>query len=273
MKKILFILFCLFGFQCFSQEVPNLTTEQNEIKDLVWNKWDTKNFIILSLDYNQGIYLKNNIEKIKESIFEKWNFRNVEFTTECKVICVKNKGLLNKLFKIEEPRAEVRIDKEGKISLSALWFFLDENNNFPEDKLAEVCFSYLEQDSNKKMSLFLKKGMSALSEDVGEIKDRLLNENILNIDSNSLINVNIEIFEKLSQQDRDKFVNQSSSLILLFRKEYGRDNLNNYIDKNELGSFGIKNTKELNEIINRYNRYLLDDLKEGKVPSDYLKIK
>ena len=270
-KNILFVLFCFLCFSSNAQDIPSLTSEQNEIKDLVWNKWDTKNFIILSLDYDKGIYLKNNIEKIKDSIFEKWNFRNIDFSSECKIICVKNKELLNKLFKIEKPRMEVRIDKEGKISLSALWFYLEDNSDFPKDKLAEICISYLEQDSNKQMPLYLKKGICLLSEDAEEIKNNLSNDNILNVDINNLLKTNNEIFDKFSEEEREKFTNQSSSLVLLFRNEYGADNLHDYINRNNLDSFGIKNIDELNKIINRYNGHLLEDLKKEKVPIDYLK--
>lgn len=265
MKKALLIFLLLFSIdsKSFSQE--------NDISGLVWNKWDTENFIILSLDYNQGVYLKNNIENIKKSIFEKWNLKNVKFSSDCKILCVNNKSLLKKLFKIDEPKAEIRYDKDGKIYLTALWFFMDDKKDFPKDKLAEICLSYLEKSVDKQMPLYLKKGMSSLSGNLDNIKQNL-NDNILEIDTNKLFSVTLESFDKLSVAEKIKFINQSSSLVLLFRKEYGRDNFNNFLNKNQLSSFGIKDNNELNKIITRYNKYLIKDLMEKKVPDTYLEI-
>ena len=53
-------------FKVSNDDLPGIKTAiPEDIKDLVWNKWETPNFIILSIDEDQGRYLAENIESIK----------------------------------------------------------------------------------------------------------------------------------------------------------------------------------------------------------------
>ena len=69
-----------------------------DLKNLVWNKWDTDNFTILSLDQSQGKYLHENIESMKTWILRRWGIsEKLQFSAECKIMCVPTKELMKKL--------------------------------------------------------------------------------------------------------------------------------------------------------------------------------
>ena len=78
MKNFIFILFFFIPAVVLAQTQPD--------SDLKWHRWTTDNFVILSIDKNQGDYLFNNIEKIKEMSVSKWGVANSVFDNRCKII-------------------------------------------------------------------------------------------------------------------------------------------------------------------------------------------
>lgn len=277
MKKFLILICFIYSNICFSQDNSNFDLEQiaiktqdNELKDLVWNKWQTKNFIILSIDKTQGLYLKNNIERIKIQTLSKWGFEDINFTTECKLLCVPNEDLLKKLFKLDSAYSEIRKDKD-KINLTALWFVFNNDIDLSQ-KITDICLSELEQNNNINLPLFCKVGMIKLNQDFTNVKKDLNNKNLIKINSKDLLNKKVDDLSKVSKENLDIFEKQSAVAVLLFRKEYGQDNFLNYIKTNDLKSFGIKNIEELDKILNRYSKNLITDLEDNKVPQEYIEI-
>ena len=61
MCNLLFVFALLLGFDPPAIEDPL-------IKNLVWNRYITTNFTILSIDNDQGYWMKNNLEDIKSII-------------------------------------------------------------------------------------------------------------------------------------------------------------------------------------------------------------
>ena len=107
----------------------SVSSVPEEFKDLVWNKWDTENFVVLSISEQQGIYLKDNIENTKNSLLKSWGMKDFDFSTKCKLVCVSDKEMLDKLFKKQDFHMEVRKNPDGKIEASVIWFYLDDTNN------------------------------------------------------------------------------------------------------------------------------------------------
>lgn len=242
--------------QTVQKQVSSSSKTPDEFKDLVWNKWDTENFIILSIDKNQGYKLKNEIEEIKSWILDRWGFDDVNFNSDCKVILVSNRDLFKKLFKLETPRCEVRKDGD-KISLSAIWISNEDLNKLPY-VLSEVCFSEIEQQYKRTLPVHIKKGMSYLNKDASELSE--------------LKNASIFTYEKLiSEKSPDE--KQCAILCLLFRKEYGQDNFLKYAADEDLNNFSIKSKENIESILNRYYNNIISDLQENKVPQSYLDVK
>lgn len=248
-----------------SQKTQKTQTELPEkYKDLVWNKLDTKNFIILSIDKNQGNIIKSNIENLKSNIVSKWGLVDFDFSVPCKIICVTNKDLLLDLFKVDVIHYETRKEQNGKIILNAIWLYYDEFKNI-EYSLSNVCFDELENIRNKKIPPYIKKGMCYLSKDISVIKKELSDLDSPEINFPQLVSEkeeNIKNYEK-----------QSAIACLLFRKEFGQTNFINYLNNNDLSNFGSNDAKIINDILNRYYKNLKSDLQENKVPNSYLNIR
>ncbi len=270
MNKIIFSFLCFFGTFSFAQEIsvpsPVVAIEAapdlpDDLKGLVWNKWDTDNFIIISIDKNQGLYLKNNLEKIKSHLLSSWGFKDFRFTGECKIVCVSDKKLLKRIFRLDSPRFEIKQNENGKTSY-AIWFSLDDNN-IPTSELMQLCLFQLENYYKHDFLLFCEKGISFLSNS-SNIKKRLL--------SNKLSSISFEDLLKENKEDPD-FDIKSAVVCLLMCKEYGKNNFINYLKTKNTAEFGINDTNKFNQIINRYYKNLIDDLQNNRTPEDYLTIK
>lgn len=238
-----------------------------DLKGLVWNKWSTKNFIIISIDKNQGLFLKNNLDNIKKTLLNNWGIQDFNFKGDCKIVCVSDKKLLKRIFRLESPRFEIKENKDGELSCS-IWFSLEDKNELPIFELMEMTMFQLENFHKKTIPLFLKRGICSLSEKSSEIAKRILNNKIQKFDLEEIKNK-----EKIEKEEADIFDTQSTIICLLFRKEYGEENFLNYIKTNNLNEFGIKSLDKFEEIINRYYKNLIDDLEKDITPEDYLIIK
>ena len=63
------------------------TAADADLEGLRWNRYTTDNFVILSIDNNQGRWLYQNVEKIKQLSLTRWGFPQTseEFTQECRI--------------------------------------------------------------------------------------------------------------------------------------------------------------------------------------------
>ena len=264
MKAISFLFFVLFSFCLSAQETVTTPEISEDLKGLVWNKWDTENFIVLSIDKNQGLYIKNNIEDIKTLLLDKWGLPDVDFKGECKLICVSNKNLLKKIFRLDDSKVEIRRDQQGNVQLCVIWFCL-ENKEIPLDHLTTICLAQFEEKYDK-LPYFCKKGMPLLSKDVQDIKQKLISQDKLKFSLKDFFNV------KEDKSKSEAYKIQSALLCLLLRKEFGQDNFVNFLHSKSLSSFGFEDDIEFEKIVNKYYENIYNDLKENKVPNDYLEI-
>lgn len=274
--RLLFLFFALATVSAFAQEeVPQpmqVTTEPD--KNLVWNKWETENFIILSLDKSQGLYLKNNIENIKSSLLKDLGLEDVNFSSKCKLVAVPDREFMSKLFRIAGSHNEVRKNDSGDVSLCAIWL---ENDKIDEDlgfHIASICLN--ESVSNKNHRLFVQKGICFLCRPVEYIKKDL--KDLGQFDLNYLINMTQEKWKSLSTEEKDLFQKQSELVCLFFRKEFGKNRFKKFLYSNQkeediLSTYGFENDKQLNNTLNRYSSNLDKDIQADKTPDKYLKIK
>ena len=101
LRQISGLILCLFLCGSVSAQVFTPSSYQppanEDLKNLVWNKWNTNNFTILSIDQAQGEYLFNNLEAIKTWSLTRWGMSDLKYSAECRVFCVPNKNLMKKL--------------------------------------------------------------------------------------------------------------------------------------------------------------------------------
>lgn len=264
MKTISFLFFVLFSFSLLAQDTVTTPEISEDLKGLVWNKWDTENFIVLSIDKGQGLYIKNNVEDLKTLMLDKWGLPDVNFEGECKLICVSNKDLLKKIFRLDESKVEIRRDQQGNIKLCVIWFCL-ENKEIPLDHLTTICMAQFEEKHGK-LPYFCKKGIPLLNKSTQDVKQKFLSENNLKFSIKDFFSA------KEDKTKSESYRVQSALLCLLLRKEFGQDNFVHFLHSKSLSSFGFENDNEFEKIVNKYYENIYKDLKENKVPNNYLEI-
>jgi len=247
----------------FTNPFPTTTSSNvpDEFKDLVWNKWDTDNFIVLSISEQQGLYLKNNIERIKSSLLKNWGIKDFDLSKKCKLVCVSNEEMLDKLFKKQDFHSEVRKDSDGNIESNAIWFYLDDTNAMGKlnDKVLDICLSELSQKV-KSIPAFCRVGMCVLSKNSNQIKETILKGE----DANAS--------DLITSEKPELSEGPCAALCLMIRKEYGENNFLSYLLTGDLKSLGINDENQLDSIFNRYKDNLKKDLSNNLVPANYLKI-
>ena len=272
LNSILFLTLT-FGFQ--------QSLDDPEIKNLVWNRYITNNFTILSINDDQGYWMKNNIENIKSWCLTRWGLPDVKFSKECRVFCVPNSAMLKKLFNLDSSKMEIRT-KDGSLEITAMWLALDEKpSNLIPVQVSEIIFTEFEYANKFKFPLWAKKGMALMNSSIADIKNEFISlsdaknvvENILNMSQNQ--------FDKLTFDKKNQFIKQSAALILMIRKEFGEVKLHSFLKVSyQNGSLealqkvlGFSGYSDFEKTYLRYTNGLSKDISQKATPDSYLQIK
>jgi len=268
--RICVLLFVVFScvFTHANDIVYPTTSSKSDVdlkKNLVWNKWDTDNFIVLSIDKNQGIQLKSKADEIRLSFLSKWGLEGSIASLKCKIICTPDKDLLKELFGLDSSMYEVRTNSSGSPSLAAVWMHYASIDDLPFF-IANVAVHDLS------FSWFLKRGLPVFEKSPSFIRSRL--ENLSLVPLKKIFSTTREEWTKLSTQERETYDLNSFLLCLLLRKELGIVRFNQFVasDQSEesLGKIYGFTFSNLDETLKRYAHYLCSDIKEGKTPDEYL---
>lgn len=285
------LLFSIFAGQAYGQTISHYTlpypanmeastSANSDIQNLVWNKWDTKNFVILSLDKSQGEYLFNNIELMKEWSLHRWGVPGkFDFSAPCKILCVPNRSLMKKLFHLDRSYAEVRF-QDGKIKESVLWLVLDDLS--PAETipaaLTVVCLREFEQIYKQQIGFWAHRGMAVLNgtpnqikHDIGTLKEELQQDSEMFF-GKGLFETTEETWRTYDTEKKNLFDKESAVLCLLIRKEFGQDSFWKMATKDDLQILGFKDYAEFDTIFKKYVQNLVSDVSVNKTPISYLQI-
>lgn len=242
-------------------------------EDLVWNKWDTENFVILSIDKNQGLFLKDKIEDIKVKVCENFNLKNNSFPIKCKILCVPDNSSLKKLFSVDRSVYEVRYEEDKPI-VSAIWISF-EDLDLLDSFIYATCVSSGFSDKNYK--LFVQKGVfKILKEDPNMLKQNI--SKVQEISSDKVFNTTQTEWADFSSEEKENFENQSVVLCLLFRKEFGKNIFGKFLNSSQTEDslksvYGFDNFSVFDSTLVRYLKNIKQDIENKKTPNEYLKIK
>lgn len=257
------------------------------LKDLVWNRYTTKSFVIMSIDDAQGKWMSGNIELVKSWCLERWGFPDFQFTKECRVFCVPNKALLKKLFNLDESKAEIR-QTNGKIEISAMWLVLDDKPaRVIPPQLTKICFAEFEQKHNVTIPFFAKNGMALLNGTIPDIRGH-----IVSLGTTVQKDQPIFISEKMFAMTEDEYVKQtpenkkifdqqSVALCLLLRKEFGEAKLQGFLRMSVRNSpkdvlqvvYGFNSYAQFDQSYLRFMKDLSREVNQQRTPDSYLEIR
>lgn len=273
MKAIVFfIVLCSSVFaQDFTDIIPHQTTAPS--KDLVWNKWDTSNFIILSIDKPQGLEVKAQIEEIRSDFLSRWSLKKSNYSIPCKLICVPNQEFLFKFFNLKNPHSEVRYDTDGKVSLCAIWIDFERIENLPS-LVAQICLS--DNLKGETYPLVIQRGVPLLENSLDKIKTNI--SNLDNLDCESIFKVDKKSYQSFNPQEKELYDRRCCLMCLFFRREFGNDLFSKFLSKEQridvvFSTYGFKDNTQLSKIFNNYSKNITEDIERKKIPDKYLNIK
>lgn len=278
-------VFLLFVSCVYAQEeeiiIPSETvavSNKDDLKNLVWNRYTTENFTILSIENEQGKWLNYNIENIKSWCLKRWGIPNFKFQKECRIMVVPNKDLLKRLFNISESRYEVRKIKDD-LEVIAVWMVISSDDDlintvpYYVTSCSLIEFNYT---NNFKNDLCFINGISLLNESFSKIKNidkKDYHTKILN-----LLSVDENKYNKMSSEEKKDFDVESMLLCLMFKKEFGENKFLRFLTSNKTKEDSLRYIYRftISDFENSYNRYIKDfvsELNENKVPNSYLDVK
>jgi alpha-galactosidase/6-phospho-beta-glucosidase family protein len=266
----------------------HLSPDDDLIKDKVWNRWTTPNFVVCSLSDSHAKYLHDNLETIKTWLFQRWGLYDIDFKSECKLICVNDAELYKKLFQLETSSVEIRRNADGTIKESIIFLLLNDSpaKTVPM-ALTEVCLAEFEQRYEVKFGWWIHRGMAVLNGTVSNIKknisvqmDVLENENPTFF-SKTLLETTEETYKTFDLEKREMFDRVAMMFCLMLKKEFGTLKYQEVMQETAVGKtpekalqiiLGFKNYEDFNQSLKRYMKDLVEDIANNKTPDSYLRI-
>lgn len=268
---------------------PTGTTVPSDpaLKDLVWNRYTTKSFVIMSIDDAQGKWMSGNMELVKTWCLERWGFPDFQFTKECRIFCVPNKALLKKLFNLDESKAEVR-RTNGQIEITAMWLVLDDKPaRIVPPQLTKICMAEFEQRHNVTIPFFAKNGIALLNGTIPDIRGHIVSlGTVVQKDqpifiSEKMFLMTEEEYNKQSVEHKKIFDQQSVALCLLLRKEFGEAKMQGFLrmtvknpPKDVLYAvYGFNSYAQFDQSYLRFMKDISREVTQQKTPDSYLEIR
>ena len=266
-----------------------LTTEvPKEIEGKVWNRWTSENFTVLSLNDTQAQYLHKHLELVKTWIYGRWGFSDLSMVGECKIICVDDPVLFNKMFRLTNTKVEIRLGEEGKIKECIIFVLINDapSHTIPMP-LTEVCMSQFAERYNVKVGWWTFRGMSLLNGTLDQIKSSLsdlapvVQSNQPTYFSKGLFDMTKDQYLAMDAERRRLYDHSAMVFCLLLRKEFGQDKFHNFLkESSDLGPseslkkvLGFESQEEFDRTFKRYMLDITRDIKAGRTPNSYLQIR
>lgn len=251
------------------------------VPNVSWNRYETQNFEILSINKEQGVYLYQNVEYLRKWTLERWGIKSVDYSTKCKIMIAPDKDTYVKLFKK---------DKTGYVADGksiAIWMYAEPKwhvDSLPQ-ALTAIGIAEFERKYNVIFPLWLKEGMSLLNTSIGNIKSNLgeLTE-VFSKDnawfwSKDLLNMTPDKLAKYEVKHRGWFAKESAMMCLYLIKEHGPLSFNNmlnvFVAKEAdplaaLRQVGYADYEKFDLVFYKYMYSLAGDILNRKTPDSYL---
>lgn len=281
MNKFLLVLpFLFLTSNIFGGEIAK------EYESLKWNRWTSKNFVVLCLNDSQAEYLHDRLESVRSWTYTRWGLPDIDFSKKCTLICVDDPALFEKMFNLKKTRVEVRQDDEGKITETVIFLLAtDRPSNVLPIPLTRVCLAESEQNQGEHYDPWAVRGMASLNGSILQIKTQLL-ELKPSLDHNEPIFFSKALLEQTPEQyiadsveRRALFDRCATHFCLFVRKEFGQTKYLRFLKASQkdaeaaVKELGFSGFEDFDKTYKRFMIDLSNDLSLGKTPDRYLQIR
>lgn len=280
MNLFLFTLMVLFqsGSAGSSGGQPPTTSV---VPNVSWNRYETQNFEILSINKEQGVYLYQNVEYLRKWVLERWGIKSVDYSTKCKIMIAPDKETYVKLFKK---------DKTGYVNdgkTISIWMYAEPKwhvDTLPQ-ALTAIGIIEFERKYNTTFPLWLKEGMSVVNTSIGNVRSNIgdlieaFSKDNAWFWSKDLMSMTPEKLAKYETKHRSWFSKESAALCLYLMKEHGTLSFNNMLNvltvkdadpANALKKIGFVDYEKFDQVFYKYMYSLSADVINRKTPDSYL---
>lgn len=251
-RTALVLCFSIFSVLSCTGEAPPAPVGQTvPVKEggMVWNKWETPNFVVLSIDFSFGDRIRQVAERRMSAIFGDLGLEVRRLPVKCKIVCVPDSEKLSRFFGIEVPKCEVRRDPSGAVSDISVWM-----DHASEGELAGLVASACLHDRPE----FLRLGVSGLMRSPSDVSST--------IRSASDPSLAFLAGGKAS-------LPESVAFCLFLRREFGIDVFSEVLGGDSpVAVCGFSDLSSMRKSFGRYLESLKFDLESGRTPSGYLRI-
>jgi hypothetical protein len=253
-------LFLVLSASAFGEELPVPSSASQVAKateGLVWNKWETENFVILSIDFDFGDGMRSSVELERSSVCAAWGVADSHLPVKCKLVCVPDRKLLRDLFAIDRPECEIRGEPSSPKEM-AIW--LDQGSVSSLRGLL--------------LSVSLHGAPPCVQRGVDLLASSDADKEIASLSSPSFAGVfssTSESVRVMAPKDKIIFDKESATLCLFVRREFGSrafSGLSKGASPERV--CGFPDEKSFAETISRYFVNLKEDLQSGRTPASYL---
>lgn len=225
------------------------------LEGLVWNKWDTDHFSVLSIDKDQGLSLCRSVELERRELLDRWGLKDSD-SFYCKLVCTPDAEMLRRLFGLKDPRCEVKRSDSGAPESISIWVDTERLSRLPH-LLAEA------EMGRGGLPGFVKRGVAIVELGPDVVRESLSSDSALGLP---------EVLDDAKAGSKD-FDSAAAFLCLLVRKEYGRGafgKASSAAAADLAGLMGFKSPEDMSTTFERYKENLKADLKSGRTPNEYL---
>ena len=262
MRFLFLFLFLVLSASALGEELPFPSEEASQVakatEGLVWNKWETDNFVILSIDFDFGDAIRSSLELERSSVCAAWGVDDSNLPVKCKLVCVPDKKLLRDLFAIDRPECEIRRGESSGPKEMAIW--LDQGSVSSLRGLL--------------LSVSLHGAPPCVQRGVDLLASSDADKEIASLSSPSFAGVfssTSESVRVMAPKDKTVFDKESATLCLFVRREFGARAFSG-LSKGTSPEYvcGFPDEKSFAETISRYFVNLKEDLQSGRTPASYL---
>lgn len=300
MKKMLLVLTTLIalsaapGFGADAIQKMSLPAEvrseissaPEELNGLRWNRWTSDSFVVCSIDDVQAQYLHKHLEHVKTWSLARWGLPDVEFSAECKLICVGDPSLFKKLFNLTSSRVEIRRDESGKIKETVIFLLADgpPSATVPVPVM-EVALAEFSQRYNLKPGVWAYRGMAHLNGSIAQIRQKVLEvKPVLDSDggiyfSKGILTIDPAAYDALPPEKQALYDRCAMLFCFFLRREFGQDRYLEFLKFGESPEAALKRVygfSSFDEFDRSYGRFLQDltrEVGEGRTPDLYFQIR
>lgn len=243
--------------------VPIAVSKPSGLEGLVWHKWETDHFAVLSLDRSEGQRLKASLEDVRRDALARWGIRGSD-KFFCKLVCVPDAEMLTRLFGLKEPRCEVRKSSDGKVDLVAIWI--------DEARISSLGSLVVESElSFGSFPAFMVRGVPLLERSPSAVRQLISRAP----DTAFASIADEKKSAELVKSDAAGFDSSCALLCLMLRREYGPSGFALAASGSASSlpaRLGFPSEADMDKTFARYRSNLLKDIRDSKTPDEYLSL-